>query len=89
MNRTGTKDVRLSDEALQEMVAALGHAVRPRVLYRADAHEMTEEALAISQSSARAVLRLLREALPAEHSLALEIADLLQDGGEVWEHYPF
>ena len=77
MNNGVVKELELTDEVLQEIVRTLGGSVKPRVVYRPDPHQMTEEALDICQKNARTVLKLLRAALPANHWLAVEIGDLL------------
>jgi hypothetical protein len=89
MDENIMKAMQLTEKSLQDIVETLGKSVKPRVLYRPDHHQMTEEALDICQKNARAVLQTLRDALPANHWLGTEIGELLDDAVEVWDRYPF
>lgn len=89
MDDNAVRDLQVTEKNLQEIVEALGKSVKPRVLYRPDHHQMTEEALDICQKNARAVLQMLRDALPANYWLGKEIGELLDDAVEVWDRYPF
>jgi hypothetical protein len=89
MKQLETNNVQLSDEALQKIVESLSKSVKPRVLYRPDHHQMTEEALEICQQNARAVLKMLQESLPPGHCLVLEIMQVLDEAVEIWDRYPF
>jgi hypothetical protein len=88
-NSNASHGLHLTDETVQEIVGALGKSVKPRVLYRTDPQRMTEEAVDICQKNARAVLGALRDALPVDHWLRMEIGDLLDEAVEVWDRYPF
>lgn len=89
METIDVNDVQLSEETLHEIVEALSKSVKPRVLYRPDPQQMAEEALAICQKNARAVLKMLSDALPAHHWLRSEIDSLLDDTVALWDRYPF
>lgn len=89
METIDVNDIQLSEETLQEIVEALSKSVKPRVLYRPDPQQMTEEALNVCQKNARTVLKMLSDALPAHHSLRSEIDSLLDDAVELWDRYPF
>lgn len=89
MKTIDVNGVQLTEEALQEIVEALGKSVKPHVLYRPDPQQMAEEALNVCQKNARAVLKVLSDALPAHHWLRSEIDSLLDDAVALWDRYPF
>ena len=86
---TAVADICLSDEALHDIVKSLGKALKPQVFYSPDQHQMTEEALKVSQNHAQAALRKLTDVLPPTHWLMQEIVDAKMNGEAVWNRYPF
>jgi hypothetical protein len=81
-------DDTIPDEVLHDIINTLGSALEPRVLYREDLHEMTEEALRICQDKVKKALSLLANALSPDHWLKGEVNATLERV-EGLNRYPF